>query len=192
MYAEAPRPFVGAGHWPARHIEDGKAAHPGRPRPTKGVPLQSGRVRAPAPTADVETYLSFRRGRSQTGPREGHTPGWLLSAFGRFTFSPSPTTCPERFQFFVGELLEAPAGACRGHPHLSGLTASHLPPRRGKALRAADSRPHSGKRARSVGSAKPGAVHKPQQRQFLQTQGPVARNETIKVTQILRAGNPAT
>ena len=35
--------------------------------------------------------LSFRRGRSQTGPREGHTPGWLLSAFGRFTFSPSPT-----------------------------------------------------------------------------------------------------
>ena len=80
----------------------------------------------------------------------------------------------------------------RGHPHLSGLTASHLPPRRGKALRAADSRSYSGKRARSVGSAKPGAVHKPQQRQFLQTQGPVARNETIKVTQILRAGNPAT
>ena len=102
---------------------------------------------------------------------------------------PPPTTCPERFQFFVGEPLGAPAGACRGHPHLSGLTASHLPPRRGKALRAADSRPYSGKRARSVGSAKPGAVHKPQQRHFLQTQGPVARNETIKATQILRAGN---
>ena len=50
------------------------------------------------------------RSRSQTGPREGHTPGWLLSAFGRFTFSPSPTTCPERFQFFVGEPLGAPAG----------------------------------------------------------------------------------
>ena len=42
-----------------------------------------------------------RRGRSQTGPpvnglrselrRRGHTPGWLLSAFGRFTFSPRPT-----------------------------------------------------------------------------------------------------
>ena len=29
VYAEAPRPFVGAGHWPARHIEDGKAARPG-------------------------------------------------------------------------------------------------------------------------------------------------------------------
>ena len=39
----------------------------------------------------------------------------------------------------------------RGHPHPSGLTASHLPPRRGKALRAADSRPYGGKRARSVG-----------------------------------------
>ena len=29
----------------------------------------------------------------------------------------------------------------------------------------------------------------PHQQQFLQTQGPVARNETIKATQILRAGN---
>ena len=115
----------------------------------------------------------------------------------------------------VGSPLGLPPGTyriLRDHPHPSGLTASHLPPRRGKALRAgegtrpyghlppsrgkalraADSRPYSGKRARSVGSAKPGAVHKPQQRQFLQTQGPVARNETIKVTQILRAGNPAT
>ena len=33
----------------------------------------------------------MRRGRILAGPREGHTPGWLLSAFGRFTFSPSPT-----------------------------------------------------------------------------------------------------
>ena len=45
----------------------------------------------PAPTADTEAVLSFRRGRTLAGPREGHTPGWLLSAFGRFTFSPSPT-----------------------------------------------------------------------------------------------------
>ena len=37
----------------------------------------------------------------------------------------------------------------------------------------------------------PGAVAEPQQRQFLQGQGPVARNETIKATQILRAGNTA-
>ena len=40
-----------------------------------------------------------------------------------------------------------------------------------------------------VSSAKPGAAVEPHQQQFLQTQGPVARNETIKATQILRAGN---
>ena len=38
MYAEAPRPFVGAGHWPARHIEDGKAARPGGRALQKGPP----------------------------------------------------------------------------------------------------------------------------------------------------------
>ena len=41
----------------------------------------------------------------------------------------------------------------------------------------------------SVSSANPGAAVEPHQRQFLQTQGPVARNETMKATQILRAGN---
>ena len=92
--------------------------------PYKRGYLQSGRVRTPAPTADVETYLSFRRDRSQTGSLEGHTPGWLLSAFGRFTFSPSPTTCPERFQFFVGEPLGAPAGNV---PHLKRAPSSVWP-----------------------------------------------------------------
>src|SRR5699024_7170744 len=38
-------------------------------------------------------------------------------------------------------------------------------------------------------SAEPGAVVEPQQRQFLQTQGPVARMEPQKAAQILRAGN---
>ena len=38
-------------------------------------------------------------------------------------------------------------------------------------------------------SAEPGAVLEPQQQQFLQTQGPVARIELRKATQILRAGN---
>ena len=37
--------------------------------------------------------------------------------------------------------------------------------------------------------AKSGAVVEPQQRQFLQTQGPVARKKSQKATQILRAGN---
>ena len=42
--------------------------------------------------------LFFRRGRTLAGPREGHTPGWLLSAFGRFTFSPSPTVVKKAFR----------------------------------------------------------------------------------------------
>ena len=46
-------------------------------------------------------------------------------------------------------------------------------------------------RTGSVGSAKPGAVVKPHQRQFLQTQGPVAREESRKATPFLRAGNDA-
>ena len=37
--------------------------------------------------------------------------------------------------------------------------------------------------------AKSGAVVEPQQRKFLQTQGPVARKKSQKATQILRAGN---
>ena len=38
-------------------------------------------------------------------------------------------------------------------------------------------------------SVKPGAEQEPQQQQFLQTQGPVARENTRTATQILRAGN---
>ena len=52
-------------------------------------------------------------------------------------------------------------------------------------------RPYRGKQTGSVGSAKPGAEVEPHQRQFLQTQGPVARKESRKATQILRAGNIA-
>ena len=40
-------------------------------------------------------------------------------------------------------------------------------------------------------SAKPGADVESYQLQFLESQGPVARNEMIKATQILRAGNTA-
>ena len=43
-------------------------------------------------------------------------------------------------------------------------------------------RPYGESRAVDVGSAEPGAVVEPQQRQFLQTQGPVARMEPQKVT----------
>ena len=41
-------------------------------------------------------------------------------------------------------------------------------------------------------SAKPGADVESHQLQFLESQGPVARNEMIKATQILRAGNSAS
>ena len=70
---------------------------------------------------DWETDLSrfCRRGAgtefTDTAGR-GHTPGWLLSAFGRFTFSPRPTGSPS----------SAPVCAL-----------GHLPPGRGKAGRAA-------------------------------------------------------
>ena len=178
---------VGAGHWPSRR---GASAIP---EPTLirlaslgTFPLEGGRLAGghmgPPLRRIWKRFLLFRRGRTLAGPpvngllselrRRGHTPGWLLSAFGRFTFSPSPTTCPERFQFFVGELLGAPAGACRGHPHPSGLTASYLPPRRGKALRAAVSRPYSGKRPRDVGSETAGAEAETHQLQFSSRSGP--------------------
>ena len=64
----------------------------------------------PAPTADTEAVLSFRRGRTLAGPREGHTSGRFLSTFGRFTFSPSPTDSKDTFRVWVGEPLGAPAG----------------------------------------------------------------------------------
>ena len=53
-------------------------------------------------------------------------------------------------------------------------------------------RPYGMKWSRGVGSAKPGAVAEPQQRQFLQPQAPVGRIELINATQILRAENAAT
>ena len=45
------------------------------------------------------------------------------------------------------------------------------------------------KRISGVGSETAGAEAEPHQRQFLQTQGPVAREEFRPITQILRAGN---
>ena len=59
-------------------------------------------------------------------------------------------------------------------PHPSRLRRATFPPR-GRFRRRRI-------RTGSVGSAKPGAVVKPHQRQFLQTQGPVAREESRKAT----------
>ena len=56
-------------------------------------------------------------------------------------------------------------------------------------MRAGEGTRHYGvSSTRNVCSAKPGAEAEPHQRQFLQTQGPVARRELRKATQILRAG----
>ena len=68
-----------------------------------------------------EAIRFYCRGRTLAGPREGHTPGWLLSAFGRFTFSPSPTVFKKLFRIWVGEVLGSPAGIRTSH-HLLGKT----------------------------------------------------------------------
>ena len=53
VYAEALRPFVGAGHWPARHIEDGKAARPGGHALQGRTPVVAGGHMGAAPTAEI-------------------------------------------------------------------------------------------------------------------------------------------
>ena len=75
----------------------------------------------------------------------------------------------------------------REHPHPPPSGAPS--PLKGEGCGRPQGSPLRRKRTRSVGSAKPGAAIEPHRRQFLQTQGPVARDEMIKATQILRAGN---
>ena len=64
-----------------------------------------------------------------------------------------------------------------------------FPLRGGRLAGGRKGRPYGWKRTGRVGSANPGAGMEPYQRQFLQTQGPVARMEPQKTAQILRAGN---
>ena len=72
----------------------------------------------------------------------------------------------------------------------SSASLRSAPSPKGEGLRAATwGRPYGENRTGSVGLAKSGAAVEPQQRQFLQTQGPVARKKSQKATQILRAGN---
>ena len=83
----------------------------------KQIPQQRATARG-APTVYLETIPAFCGGRTLADPlrdgnlrgREGHTPGWLLSAFGRFTFSLSPTKIKKDFQTWVEEALGPPAG----------------------------------------------------------------------------------
>ena len=87
-----------------------------------GLKLCGGTRRAAQVCRPYGGYRSrpfFRRGRTLAGPREGHTPGWLLSAFGQFIFRPSPTGFKDTFRFWVGEALGPPAGICTSY-HLLG------------------------------------------------------------------------
>ena len=101
--------------------------------------------------------------------------------------SPRPTGC--------GNLRDgrphgaAPTKDLKPVPSSAPVCAlGHLPPE-GKVWRAHNVRPYGVSSTGDVCSAKPGAGVKLHQRQFLQTQGPVAREELRKATPFLRAGN---
>ena len=204
----------------------------GRPHPTNGDPLQSGRVRTPAPTLNVEAFLSFCRGRSQTGPPYLGTSGGAhprVASLGLRPIHLQPL--PYRFQGHLPRLGRgAPWGsrreACkpRSHPHPSRPSVvppypfcpfgtfppdsgNRPSPLKGEGLRAGeDTRPYGiyrncpfFRRGRTLAgpqmyaarpggralrfstshtcSAYSGADAEPQQRQFFQPQGPVARWE---------------
>ena len=87
----APRSLLAFGHFP--------------------IPSVSLCSTSPYPFCPFGTFPPDRGSRPFTrGPgRRGHTPGWLLSAFGRFTFSPSPTGFKKNFRVCVGEALGPPA-----------------------------------------------------------------------------------
>ena len=76
-------------------------------------------------------------------------------------------------------------GDREGRPY--GFTKAYLKPWRAGE----DTRPYGVFNTGSVCSVNLGAVVEPHQRKFMQTQGPVARQEFRPATQILRAGNSA-
>ena len=120
--------------------------------------------------------------------RRGHTPGWPLLPFR----GNSPSAPPYKVPQPTGNRRPhgaAPTKGPRPAPSSAPVCALGHLPLGGKVWRAHNVRPYGGKRTGSVGSAKPGAGVEPQQRQFLQTQGPVAREELRKATPFLRAGN---
>ena len=84
----------------------GHAVPVGRvPRRSFGYFPIAGKVPRPAGRNPARSLQEYRAEKE----RRGHTPGWLLSAFGRFTFSPSPTGFKKIFRDWVGEALGPPA-----------------------------------------------------------------------------------
>ena len=130
-----------------------------------------GRPHGAAPTVNLETVPLFRRGRTLAGPQiYAARPG------GRAL---QPCTSRHLLGKARRESGTAPAA------NFADLGPSG--PEEG--LRAATwGRPYGVCSTSTVGSAKPGAKAEPHQPQILQTQGPVARWELRKATQILRAG----
>ena len=99
------RPYKGDRNlipYPARATE--------RVAPTSTCLKPDGRVRTPAPTAYTKAVRFFVGASPRPARGRGTPPGWLLSAFGRFTFSPSPTDFKDTFRVWVGEPQGDPAG----------------------------------------------------------------------------------
>ena len=128
-----------------------------------------GRPHGAAPTVNLETVPLFRRGRTLAGPQiYAARPG------GRAL---QPCTSRHLLGKARRESGTAPA-AIFADPGPSGPEGGG-----GRLIAAPTAIPT---RLRWFGN--PGAEAEPHQPQFLQTQGPVARRESRKATQILRAG----
>ena len=134
-------------------------------------------------------YPGFAAGGAEQSlqiQRWGHIPGWLLSAFGRFTFSSRPTGSPSSAPVCALGHLPPGRGKAGREVRCAAPTAytEAIPPfRRGRTPAGPQmyaARP--GGRALRFStshtcSAYSGADAEPQQRQFFQSQGPVARRE---------------
>ena len=142
--------------------------------------------------ATTTTSSAVRRTISASGTTSTPTP----PSGGRTVTTAKPRGRPCR-----DALLLYSTPATGGRPHGAAPTTRPRPapssvatsgratfPPRGRLTGHRKGRPYSGNRTVSVGSGNPGAGVEPHQRQFLQTQGPVARKESRKATQILRAG----
>ena len=107
---------------------------------------------------------------------------WTVGAAISRPPEPSPSKGEGRFPLSGGNVPKGQKGE-GGHGEAvtdEGALLDRNPYSNGRA--GEGTRPYGESRAVDVGSAEPGAVVEPQQRQFLQTQGPVARMEPQKVT----------
>ena len=107
-----------------------------------------------APAADTKALPPFRRGRTLAGPSRGVLPFWGPPSSASHALGTFPLEGGR-----LGRLVAAPTADIEAVPSFVG----------------AGPRPARNHGPAVTCSAKPGAVVEPQQPQFLQTQGPVAR-----------------